>query len=363
MRPKVFLGSSGNSLPVVRELERALHPTCDVVPWDSEELFGAGDIILDRLLTLSDKFDFAVMVFGFDDFLVGGDVAVPRDNVLFELGLFMGKLGRRRAFAVVPKMEDKRVKILSDLEGIITLRYDMPPTPEHLRPMLTHVVVSLKASMEATADQISVRIGNTGHLTVQGLLISLEKVVAERMAKSKTVNIQNLGLDMEATWSHVRDLYLGDEKTCGIHWKSLMIDPESAAIRALKSSTVSPEMAATRIFEIQRDLPGQHEAMANRNVQVQVRAYASVPVMHGFLVDGEILFLSFCGIRQVNSPDVPGEFVSELTGSPTAYWQFDMASNPASRYFVSTFAGWFNHVWRNSRPIWPLQPGARTAAL
>lgn len=354
MKPNVFIGSSQANLLVVRELERALHQNCEVIPWDSEGLFSAGDILLDRLLELSGTYDFAILVFGFDDFLVGGDVAVPRDNVLFELGLFMSRLGRYRTFVVLPQMEGKRVKILSDLGGLISLRYDVPPSHEQLRIFLAPVVQQLLVRIGSLSSPKAVETTDFAHPDVHGLLESLRKVIAERMAKSHRVKITNLALDMETTWGYLRDSYLKKTENSGFIWRSLMIDPNSPAIRALKSDSVSTTTAARRISEIQTFLLEHQVEMGDRGLHVQVRAYASIPVMHGFLVDHDLLFLSFCGIQQVVSPKYPGRVVNELIGSPTAYWQFDSNStNTASRYFVSAFASWFEFLWKNSRSIWP----------
>lgn len=45
----------------------------------------------------------------------------PRDNIIFELGLFMGRLGRVRAILMEPREE--KVKLPSDLAGITTITY------------------------------------------------------------------------------------------------------------------------------------------------------------------------------------------------------------------------------------------------
>ena len=48
-----------------------------------------------------DRFDFAILVLTADDLVASRDVlsTAPRDNVLFELGLFMGGLGPKAADA------------------------------------------------------------------------------------------------------------------------------------------------------------------------------------------------------------------------------------------------------------------------
>jgi hypothetical protein len=54
------------------------------------------------------------------------DTAVfgPRDNAVFELGLFMGRLGRARTFVVRPS--GNALKLPSDLAGLTTAAYDWP---------------------------------------------------------------------------------------------------------------------------------------------------------------------------------------------------------------------------------------------
>lgn len=47
--------------------------------------------------------------------------AAPRDNIILELGLFVGALGRRRALMVQP--EKTKLKLPTDLLGVIAIRY------------------------------------------------------------------------------------------------------------------------------------------------------------------------------------------------------------------------------------------------
>ncbi len=67
--------------------------------------------------------DFAVLVGGPDDRVRsrGSERSVPRDNIVFELGLFMGALKRNRSFLLVPSGVD--LKIPTDLLGLTPLKY------------------------------------------------------------------------------------------------------------------------------------------------------------------------------------------------------------------------------------------------
>jgi len=67
--------------------------------------------------------DFAVMVFAPDDVILcrGKRHGGPRDNVIFELGLFMGATDRKRAFVVAPR--GKKLKIPTDILGTNFVMY------------------------------------------------------------------------------------------------------------------------------------------------------------------------------------------------------------------------------------------------
>ena len=123
-RPRVFIGSSSEGLRIANKLQELLARDFSVIVWDQGTVFGLGSSTLEAIEAAVLEFHFAVFVFTPDDQLyTRGEIKrVARDNVLFELGMFIGKLGRRRAFAVHP---GKRGSIFpSDLSGITTAPYD-----------------------------------------------------------------------------------------------------------------------------------------------------------------------------------------------------------------------------------------------
>lgn len=127
-KPQLFIGSSVEALPVAREIQGAL--TYDCVPrvW-TDGVFGASKATIHDLMVQVEKSDFAVMVFTPDDKVLYRSTTTdaPRDNVVFELGLFMGDVGPDRAFIVKPRGATMRVP--TDLLGIKTLEYD-PSDPK-----------------------------------------------------------------------------------------------------------------------------------------------------------------------------------------------------------------------------------------
>ncbi|MEO0973831.1 MAG: nucleotide-binding protein [Pseudomonadota bacterium] len=115
--PRVFIGSSTEGLPLAETLQGLLQHDADVRLW-TDNVFKLSRAFMEDLEAELDEADFAIMAFTADDVATSRDQshAIPRDNVLFELGLFMGRLGRERCYFVHDKAHN--LKLPSDLLGI-----------------------------------------------------------------------------------------------------------------------------------------------------------------------------------------------------------------------------------------------------
>ncbi len=122
--PILFVGSSNEGLPFAAALAAAIPTDIALVTLWSEGVFGASHFPIEDLSTLLHSADFAALLASADDTVVsrGKESQAPRDNIVFELGLFIGALSRQRTFLVVPQGVD--IKIPTDLLGINTVRYD-----------------------------------------------------------------------------------------------------------------------------------------------------------------------------------------------------------------------------------------------
>src|SRR5437667_2021442 len=118
-KPSVFIGSSSEGLNFARAARSLLGNDAEITIWN-EGFFGLGNTFIETLVNSLPRFDFAILVLTPDDLVNSRDVESfgPRDNVLFELGLFMGRLGRSRTFIL--HQSNSRVKIPSDLSGVTT---------------------------------------------------------------------------------------------------------------------------------------------------------------------------------------------------------------------------------------------------
>ncbi len=136
IKPRIFLGSSGKQEKLIQGLTRGLEDVAHVEPWTTS--FNPGTTTLERLVQLAHEVDFAAFAFARDDWTTKSTSASPptesgqaspRDNVVFEAGLFGGTLGMRRTFI----LHANGAKLPSDLLGLTSVRYDDAKSATEMR--------------------------------------------------------------------------------------------------------------------------------------------------------------------------------------------------------------------------------------
>ena len=125
-KPKLFIGSSSEELPLAKQAKDFFSADFDVTIWEEKAVdkavFRINQNFFFELLTASLKFDFGLLIGTADDKIVvrGEEKMTPRDNILFELGLFTGRLGVNNCAFLV----DKNISVLSDMAGISLVSFD-----------------------------------------------------------------------------------------------------------------------------------------------------------------------------------------------------------------------------------------------
>ena len=154
-RPVIFVGSSKEGLQYAKALQQNLDHAMQVVLW-SQGVFGLSGGTLEDLVEKLQAVDFAALVVTPDDLVQsrGNSQAAPRDNVLLELGMCIGCLGRERSFLVYDRSSN--IKLPSDLAGI---------TPATFHP---HDDGNAQAALGAACTQIEQKALEIGERTKQG---------------------------------------------------------------------------------------------------------------------------------------------------------------------------------------------------
>ena len=140
-QPSIFLGSSVEQLDMAREIAGKLGYSAVVHIWD--DIFPPGQTTLNSLIDKANEVDFAAFIFAPDDQVISRskESQGPRDNVVFEAGLFGGILGMERSMII----HARGAKLPSDLQGLTPISYD----PQHsLTQRASHAAHELKKVME-----------------------------------------------------------------------------------------------------------------------------------------------------------------------------------------------------------------------
>lgn len=124
MKPSIFVGSSVESLDTAYAIQENLEHDAEITVWP-QGIFDLSKYTLDALVDQLDESDFGAFVFAPDDVskIRGNEFTTARDNVVFELGLFVGRIGKERSFIILPRgFED--LHLPTDLLGITPGTYE-----------------------------------------------------------------------------------------------------------------------------------------------------------------------------------------------------------------------------------------------
>ncbi|MCC7302802.1 MAG: nucleotide-binding protein [Bacteroidia bacterium] len=125
MKIRIFIGSSSEGIKIARQtktfLEKTLNAECIV--WENIGVFEYNKSTFEALLKGRLLYDFAILVATKDDIVWWRRMvdSVPRDNVIFEFGLYLGALGDTRTLL----LQEGGVKLPTDLNGITLPRFSV----------------------------------------------------------------------------------------------------------------------------------------------------------------------------------------------------------------------------------------------
>jgi hypothetical protein len=143
----MFIGSSLEGLQIAKAIQANLDQDCETTVW-SQGVFGLGEGTLETLVDRLDDFDFASLILTPDDLIKSrkGSSPTPRDNVLFELGLFIARLGRKRTFIVYDRSTPLRLP--SDLAGVTSATFQ-PHASQNWQAALGAACTQIESAVKA----------------------------------------------------------------------------------------------------------------------------------------------------------------------------------------------------------------------
>ncbi len=123
-QPVLFIASSIESLEIARQIQLGLSHDAVVPKIWTDNVFIPGHGTMEDLEVAVEAADFGIIVCGPDDIVISRakEIPAPRDNVVLELGMCLGELGRKRTFLVLPRNQD--LKIPTDVLGINPVDYE-----------------------------------------------------------------------------------------------------------------------------------------------------------------------------------------------------------------------------------------------
>ncbi|VVN44883.1 TIR domain-containing protein [Pseudomonas fluorescens] len=174
-KPRVFIASSAEAMSVAEAVNMRLEHDAQVTPWDNA--FELSSVTITSLIQRAQSTDYAVFVFHRDDEVImrGERYSAVRDNVLFELGLFVGVLGIEKCFVLVPRSKSGEFRLPSDLAGVTFTAYD--DTAEDLVNGVTTSCAKIKNSIRKQQSNKVVQLQDSTVAILQQQLMDAQGLV------------------------------------------------------------------------------------------------------------------------------------------------------------------------------------------
>jgi len=241
-QPTIFIGSSSEGLEVARAIKQHFQDFEEVDIW-TDNVFSINQAYLESLLRAANLYDFAILCLTADDVVESRGLTqkAPRDNLLFELGLFMGRMGASRAFIVC----EEAVKLLSDFQGIKINSFQRPP-------------------------------GGDVALAVEGACREIRKAMQIAMQKREPGFLPSTALAIGYLENFINKIYeaLANHQDCFIERSSQPGQPASAS--------ADRRLVAYDDFKITILIPENLDDLEKNNLRWTVRGYDQVILQTGF---------------------------------------------------------------------------------
>jgi hypothetical protein len=199
MKPRLFIGSSQESLQVAYAIQENLDSDCASTVW-LQGVFKLSSNAMTDLIDAINNFDFAIFIFHADDITIirENKTASVRDNIIFELGLFIGKIGLKNVFFLKGKNSDLRIP--TDLLGITYGTYDDNREDNNLRAAVAPFCNQVRIQLQKFVFE---NLNDLNGESIEAKRIAIEKpkfwefLLAAELLESKLKPIHESYLELE----------------------------------------------------------------------------------------------------------------------------------------------------------------------
>ncbi len=291
---------------------------------------------------------------GFEDFGFGELIGLERQTNMLEkwaesAGVTLDFLNSND----LNKINSLRKKCVHIKDGVSDEigKYEADMVFNYLIYILTKLGITEVKKLEPQIISETVRIpsGDESESNIQKLLLSvndlypyIESKVEKELGKGNRVEIINFGLDLETVWPNLLVKII----TQSLNWKNvdfkaLIIDPESEKIKEYCDNFISPSIAKETIKKAKIFLKKFETNLTNNNVDITIKKYQDLPIIHGFCINREYLFFSLTTFEH-----------DELNGGYGTYIHVGENNEDQLRnYYLESFNSWFDHYFKTSEHI------------
>ena len=323
MKRRIFLGSSAESLHIANIIQENLERDFECTVW-TQDIFRPSEYTLAALEEALDVFEYGIFVFSPDDKLTirNEEFNSIRDNILFEFGLFVGRLGRENTFFVTPR-DNINFHLPSDLIGVTPLSYDANRTDRNLNAALGPACNKIKKEIERK-EKYTVQIVRNQYdilnnkyplrrsiryldtACVFDSRTSFDNCIGVQRIFSQAKDIKAIGISLNSiimNWGTNNLIQLIQETNCRIMF--LLLDPNSSATKlreineSLFEGTIA-QVTQTNINLLKRTII----ELGDNGNKLAYRLYDTTPYINMYIIDNKIIILQhyLSGLRGQESP-------------------------------------------------------------
>ncbi|MDD2810259.1 TIR domain-containing protein [Rhodoferax sp.] len=324
MKKRLFIGSSTEALALAYSLQENLEHVAEVTVW-TQDIFKPSSYTLDDLEEALDAFDYGVFVFSPDDItkIRSEEFRTVRDNVLFEFGLFIGRLGRENCFFVAPRSAEG-LHLPTDLLGLSPLTYDPTRTDDNLNAALGPACNKIRKEISSgladaiTSARTQYDILNNRFPTRRSLRYldtacifhdrtAFDACVGYQRLFASAKSIKGMGVSLNAitiNWG-VKDLFsLIATQHCSV--ALLFLDPGAKATKWREEVEELPKKTISNVTDTNLALARKVRSQCNASGidLFQYRLYSTFPFLNMYVIDDRFLIFQhyMLGRRGQESP-------------------------------------------------------------